>query len=107
MKTIMTFVLGIAATAALMGQTPEFTKDNQLVQPANYREWVFLSSGLGMTYGAVADANRGAEPSFDNVFVNAAAYKAFLHTGKWPEHTVFVLETPNGLSERSIHKGGH
>ena len=107
MKTIMTFVLGIAATAALMGQsTPEFTKDNQLVQPANYREWVFLSSGLGMTYGAVADGNRG-EPAFDNVFVNAAAYKSFLQTGKWPEHTMFVLEIRNSASKASINKGGH
>ena len=108
MRTIMTFVLGIAATAALMAQSaPEFTKDNQLVQPANYREWVFLSSGLGMTYGAVADANRGGEPSFDNVFVNAPAYRAFLATGKWPEHTMFVLEIRNGLSKGSINKGGH
>ena len=28
--------------------TPEYTKDNQLVFPSNYREWIFLSSGLGI-----------------------------------------------------------
>ena len=32
--------------------SPQFTKDNQLLRPANYRDWVFLSSGLGMNYGA-------------------------------------------------------
>ena len=28
--------------------------------PSHYREWVFLSSGLGMTYGPAAEANRAA-----------------------------------------------
>ena len=33
---------------------PEYTKDGKLSRPLNYREWIFLSSGLGMTYGPLA-----------------------------------------------------
>jgi len=29
---------------------PEYTTDNQLLPPKNFREWIFLSSGLGMSY---------------------------------------------------------
>jgi hypothetical protein len=29
---------------------PQYTSDNQLLRPPDYRDWVFLSSGLGMSY---------------------------------------------------------
>jgi len=51
---------------------PQFTKDNRLIPPKNYREWIFLSSGLGMTYGP-ADGVPEANPRFDNVFVNPSS----------------------------------
>ncbi|MEO7653924.1 MAG: cytochrome P460, partial [Bryobacteraceae bacterium] len=47
---------------------PRFTSDGQLMRPDDYREWIFLSSGLGMTYGK-AQAAPNAAPRFDNVFV--------------------------------------
>ena len=86
---------------------PEYTKDNQLILPSHYREWIFLSSGLGMTYGPVAEANRNMGPMFDNVFVTPAAYHSFLETGKWPEKTMFVLEVRAATSKGSINNGGH
>jgi hypothetical protein len=43
---------------------------------------------------------------FDNVFVNPAAYKAFLATGTWPDGTVLVLEVRGGTGTGSIVKGG-
>jgi hypothetical protein len=92
-------------TPASAAAGPQFTADNKLVFPKDYREWVFLSSGLGMNYntpGAAAANN----PNFTNVFVNPAAYKAFQQTGRWPEQTMFVLEIRNSTSEGSINKGG-
>ena len=84
---------------------PQFTSDGQLLRPENYREWVFLTSGLGMTYGA-PEATGAQEPRFDNVFVNRAAYQSFLNTGMWPDKTMFVLEIRSSESKASINKGG-
>jgi Cytochrome P460 len=101
----------LVVTAAVMlaadrpaTDTPQYTPDGRLVFPANYREWVFLSSGLGMTYGPLGS---GGDPRFDNVFVNPSAYRAFLETGHWPDKTVLVLEVRSAQSKGSINRGGH
>jgi cytochrome P460 len=84
---------------------PQFTPDGQLMLPKNYREWVFLTSGLGMTYGS-PDAAAAQEPRFDNVFVTRAAYQSFVETGRWPDKTMLVLEVRTSDSKASINKGG-
>ena len=94
----------LAASLAAAPPAAQFTADNQLVRPDDYREWVFLSAGLGMSYSAAAP-NSGP-PAFDNVFVHPDAYRAFLATGKWPEGTIFALEIRRSASEGSINKGG-
>ena len=86
---------------------PQYTKDGQLVRPDNYREWIYLSSGLGMTYGVVESAANPAPQRFDNVFVTPQAYRAFLQTGAWPDKTMFALEVRSSTSKGSINKGGH
>jgi hypothetical protein len=83
---------------------PQYTKDGQLMKPENYREWIYLSSGLGMTYGApIANPD---DQDFDNVFVTPQAYKAFLATGTWPDKTMLALEVRYSASKGSINKGG-
>jgi len=86
---------------------PRFTADGRLERPANYREWVWLSSGLGMSYNPAAPSRVTADPPFDNVFVTAAAYRAFLQSGKWPDRTMFVLEVRASQSQGSINRQGH
>src|SRR5437763_12650875 len=105
MKTILSLVVltGVAVSA----QQPQFTNDGKLMRPENYREWIFLSSGLGMTYGALGAGARKDHPLFDNVFVNPPAYKSFLATGTWPDKTIFVLEVRASGSKSSINTGGH
>jgi hypothetical protein len=90
-----------------LAQEPQFTKGNRLVRPADYREWIFLSAGLGMTYGPAAEGANPDHPRFDNVFVNPRAYKAFLQTGSWPDKTMFVLEVRSSVGKGSINNGGH
>jgi len=99
--------MALAAASALMSADsgPEFTSDGQLVLPANYREWVFLSSGLGMTYDPAPEGN--ASPRFTNVFVTPASYRSYFEKGKWPDKTLLVLEIRSSASEGSINKGGH
>ena len=89
--------------SALMAQGPEYTADGKLIRPENYREWIYLSSGLGMTYGERSNP----DPSFDNVFVSPPAYREFIATGHWPEKTMFILEVRAASSHGSINKGGH
>jgi hypothetical protein len=81
-----------------------FTPDGKLAFPENFREWIFLSAGRGMTYGP--SANPDGPPQFDNVFVNPAAYRAFMKSGRWPEQSIFVLEIRKARTEGSINKGG-
>jgi hypothetical protein len=89
------------SVTCLMAQ-PRYTGDGQLMLPGDYREWVFLSSGLGMSY----NREPGGPPAFTNVFVNPAAYRAFVATGKWPDKTMLLLEVRASASKGSINQGG-
>jgi hypothetical protein len=84
---------------------PVFLSGNELIKPENYREWIWLSSGLGMSYGPMASGR--PNPPFDNVFVTPDAYRAFQRTGTWPDKTMFVLELRSSQSEGSINRQGH
>ena len=86
---------------------PQYTADGKLQYPREYREWVFLSSGVGMTYEPAAGAARQDAPQFDNVFVNPSSYRAFMKTGAWPAGTAFMLELRKSQSHGSINKDGH
>jgi hypothetical protein len=86
---------------------PRFLSHSELAPPQNYREWVWLSSGLGMSYGPPAKAATPTNPPFDNVFVTPEAYRAFMQTGKWPNGTMFVLELRRSQGEGSINQQGH
>jgi hypothetical protein len=108
-KLVLAAVIAIAGLAVKgadrpASDAPQYTSDGRLRLPAIYREWIFLSSGLGMTYGPLASA---AEPRFDNVFVNPSAYRSFLNTGRWPDSTILVLEVRSAQSKGSINQGGH
>ena len=94
------------AQAPAATDQPRFSGDNELARPENYREWIYLSSGIGMSYSATANSAANSNPPFDNVFVTPSAYRAFLQTGTWPEKTMFVLELRGSASEGSINRGG-
>lgn len=96
-------VAGLAAPQESLA--PQFTAAGELKLPADYREWVFLSAGLGMTYTPVAGA-AAENPSFQNVFVAPVAYRAFLRTGAWPDRTTFILEIRSSESKASINQSG-
>ena len=103
---LLTLVFSAAAFSAEDTDGPRYTASGSLMMPANYREWIFLSSGLGMTYGPNAPAP-DAPQRFDNVFVNRTAYQSFQKTGIWPDKTVFVLEIRASQSKGSINQAGH
>jgi hypothetical protein len=94
-----------APTDAPTPDAPAYTPAGKLIAPAHYREWIYLTSGLDMSYtSSTAPADMHM---FDNVFVNPAAYRAFLATGTWPDQTTFVLEARSAQNPVSINKRGH
>jgi len=84
---------------------PVYTADGRLVFPANYREWIYLTTGMDMDYNP--DPAMAGHSMFDNVFVNPEAYKAFVATGTWPDKTMLVLEGRMAANKGSINKSGH
>jgi len=94
-----------AAGNTSSAQTPTYTAEGRLMFPANYREWIYLTSGVDMSYNPSGMAMDHS--MFDNVFVNPDAYHAFLQTGTWPDKTMLVLEARVAGSKASINKSGH
>jgi hypothetical protein len=80
-----------------------FTATGELLFPAHYREWVYLSSGFDMSYSPPMQMD---SHYFDNVFANPAAYRTFVETGHWPDGTVLVLEVRRAEQHGSINRGG-
>jgi Cytochrome P460 len=85
---------------------PAYTKDGEMLPPANYREWIYLTSGIDMSYSPKA-MDMGGMSMFDNVFVNPEAYRSFLATGTWPDKTVMILEGREARTKGSINHSGH
>jgi cytochrome P460 len=83
---------------------PKYTSDGQFRLPANYREWVYLSSGFDMSYNPALAMDHHM---FDNVFVNPDAWRAFVASGKWPDKTVLVLEGRGSENRGSINQKGN
>jgi hypothetical protein len=97
--------LGAQAPAIPSPEAPAYTPAGKLVAPAHYREWIYLTSGLDMSY--TASTQPVDMHMFDNVFVNPAAYRSFLATGTWPDGTTMVLEARGAQNPVSINKRGH
>jgi len=94
-----------ATASSNNSNAPAYTADGQLIFPANYREWIYLTTGMDMDYNP--DLAMMEHSMFDNVFVNPEAYKAFVATGTWPDKTILVLEGRMAANKGSINKKGH
>jgi hypothetical protein len=83
---------------------PVYTAGGGLAWPDGYRAWVFLSSGLDMSYSAAAVAGNS---TFDNTFADPFSWQAFQRTGHWPDGTMLVLEVRGAQGLGSINRHGH
>jgi Cytochrome P460 len=86
--------------------TTAYDKDGKMLPPTNYREWIYLTSGIDMSYTPKM-AGMGDQSTFDNVFVNPDSYRSFQATGTWPNKTIMVLEARTAQSKGSINQNGH
>jgi hypothetical protein len=110
MKRVMSLSLALAVCFVALHARPQDSNNpmprysgQNLIRPENYREWIFLSSGLGMNY----NASVGGPERFTNVFVPQWSYRRFLATGKWPDKSIFVVEDRASQTSGSINKTGH
>jgi hypothetical protein len=107
--TLLAFLCYRAAGAAqavagngASADRPMYTADGQLRFPERYREWIYLTSGLDMSY----TPQPAGHSMFDNVFVNPSSYRAFERTGTWPDGTTLVLEQRGAQTGVSIDHHG-
>jgi Cytochrome P460 len=99
-------ILLLAPCAVLAGAAPEYTPDNRLAVPADYRQWVFLTSSIDLNYASADGPASGQPHLLDNVFVNPEAYQAFLKNGEWPDGTVLVKENRIAESAGTLSRSG-
>lgn len=89
---------------ASVATAARYTADDKLLLPADYREWIFLTSGIDMAY------SEGGQPPmhsmFDNIYVARDAYRGFVATGIWPDGTVLLMEIRGAGSKASINRRG-
>ncbi len=98
------FLACVAAAPAPDPGQPQYDAEGRMQFPADYRTWVFLSSGLNMSYSP--DKAMADHDMFGNTFVPAAAYAVFQKTGHWPDKTVILLENRGGTGQGSINRRG-
>ncbi|HEY2011002.1 MAG TPA: cytochrome P460 family protein [Rhizomicrobium sp.] len=97
---------GLLLAAGVALAAPQYPGDDKMAVPADYRDWVFLTSSLDLNYSTASEPGPGQMHMLDNVFVNQEAYKAFLRTGTWPEQTVLVKENRIAESAGTLSKSG-
>ena len=102
----------IGGAAVIVPPPPEpappirYDADGKLQRP-DYREWVFLSAGLDMTYGVPSGMSGASQMHmFTNVFVDPAAYRAFKSAGTWPDKTILMLEIRHTGTDRRPNRAG-
>ena len=94
---------GVAlAQAPASSHAPTYV-DGKLQLPADYREWIYVTSGMDMSYSRIG---MPGHHMFDNVFVNPEAYRVFKQTGTWPDGTMLVLEVRGARDKGSINQRG-
>jgi len=114
-KPALILITLFAATLVLLGAAPQtsgpaqkspvpqYDEKGNLLRPADYRDWEFLSAGYGMNYNPAP----GGHEMFTNVFVQRWAYQEFVNSGKWPEQSMFVIDERDAASRSSINQKGH
>jgi hypothetical protein len=93
---------GLGQSAATI-RNPSYAADGDLRLPESYREWIYLSTGIDMSYNPAINMGQHL---FDNVFVNPEAFQSFLKNGTWPDKTILVLEVRGAESKTSLNKAG-
>lgn len=102
---VLLVCLRTAPVAHAAAAAPAYAANGDMLPLPDYRQWVYLTTGIDMSYNPKAQA--ADHSMFDNVFVNPEAYRSFVATGTWPDKTVLVLEVREARNKGSINTRGH
>jgi hypothetical protein len=69
---------------------PRYNSDGALQLPADYQQWVFVGSSLGLSYTEGGPASMNME-MFHETLMEPSAYKHFVDTGTFREGTMLAL----------------
>src|SRR5579871_2762595 len=92
-------LLGTLAPVPATPHAPAYNAKGDLIVPTDYREWIYLTSGVDMSYSSTTPADHHM---FYNVFVNPESYRGFVDKGTWPDKTTFILEIRGSENPVSI-----
>jgi len=101
--SLVAILFTVSAALAQDAAVPSYAPDGKLLFPADYREWVWLSTDFDLSY---ADSVPPNSHVFGNVFVSRAAYTAFRKTKAWPDKTMLVLELRGAGGDNPLNKRG-
>jgi len=97
--TLLLFAVGYSAKPFAdnpASDKPVFEGKDTLLNPGNYRNWVFVGSNLGLSYAnnprPPQAEQTGRREVFHNLYINPSAYREYASTGKFPEGTMMILE---------------
>jgi len=90
-------MMGAQVAANPSINVPQYTADGKVIQPKNWRRWVYV--GTPVTPNALNNG-KAAFPEFHNVYVEPSAFDHYSKTGKWPNGTQIAKELV------SVRKGG-
>lgn len=81
-----------------------FTKENALLTPKNYREWIFVGAPV-----TPKDMNDGkpAFPEFHNVYIDPTSWNHWKKTGEFRDGTVIVKELVSVGTKESASGNGY
>jgi hypothetical protein len=88
MVGVISRVLPLSAAEGV-AEPVQFDKEGNVLQPKDYREWIYVGCPLTPN-----DLNNGKAqfPEFHSVYINPASFKVWEKTGKFPDGTVVVKE---------------
>ncbi len=87
--TLVSVVVSLVMITGVEAAAPKFDKSGQLLQPKDYREWVYVGTPVTPN-----DMNNGkaAFPEFHNVYIHPKSWKHYKKTGTFRDGTIIVKE---------------
>lgn len=117
-RFLAAILLAVLTAHQAAAQAAPVYEGNALLLPEGFDTWVFVGSDLGLVYKKETtgmtplESARAATQAFHNIYMDKAAYDAFMADGTFPDPTVLVMELylaeskdPGGVLTEGVFNG--